>query len=127
MQRLSRTLALATALLACGGLARAVEYLPGGYIKTGDGTRVKKVALMSVDVYDITHSMKEVPSPVSKQAVIEADVDKKFDWVMRRNVDGKRLQDAMREAYRRNGYTDTQKVEQFLTPFRNGLSDGAQV
>ncbi len=125
--KLSRILGVAVAVLACATFARAVEYLPGGYIKTGDGTRVKKVAMMKVQVYDITHSMKQVPSPLTPEAVIDADVDKKFDWVMLRGVDAKKLEETMRDAYHKNGFNDDAKINQFLAPFRGGLSEGAQV
>ena len=128
MSMLKRTIVL-WSVLALPGLAAAytLQTLPGGYYKTGEGTRQKKVAFMKVKVYDITHSMKQVPANSTREAIIDADVDKKFDWQMLRHVDEKRLSNALREAYKMNGYADDARVEKMIQPFRGGLKKGEHV
>ena len=53
----------------------------------------------------------------SKQAVIDADVDKKFTWRMLRDVDSKKIQKALQEAFQLNGYGDGGKIGQFVGAF----------
>jgi len=48
----------------------------GDWVTTGSGTRVKKIAFVSVNVYSITHQMKNPPATKSAQAIIDADVEK---------------------------------------------------
>jgi hypothetical protein len=128
MSMLNRTILLCS-VLALPGLAaaRSLQPLPGGYYKTGEGTRQKKVAFAKVDVYDITHSMKQVPSNPTREAIVDANVDKKFDWDMLRNVDGKRISNALRDAYKLNGYADDARVEKLVQPFQGGLKKGDHV
>jgi hypothetical protein len=71
--------------------------------------------------------MKQVPSPATQQAIVDANVDEKFDWRMLREVDGPRLAGAMRDAYRMNGQPPDQRVESFLAPLQQGLPEGAVV
>src|SRR5207248_2008625 len=83
-------LATHVALFALGLFAvpaSALERDRDGYFHTGDGIRVKKVAFIHVKVYAIDHYMKDLPAQKSKQAVIDADVDKRFSWKMLRSVD----------------------------------------
>ncbi len=68
-------------------------------IHTGDSVRVKSVGPFTAKVYAIRHDMKEKPAQKSKQAVIDADVDKKFTWTMLRDVDSPKIQKALREAF----------------------------
>jgi hypothetical protein len=87
-------------------------------IHTGDAVRTKSVGPFTAKVYAIRHDMKEKPAAKSKQAVIDADVDKKFTWRMLRDVDSKKIQKALSEALAMNGMTDAGKVGQFVGAFK---------
>jgi hypothetical protein len=89
----------------------------GGWIHTGDAVRTKSVGPFTAKVYSIRHDMKERPASKSKPAVIEADVDKKFTWRMLRDVDSKKIQKALQEAFALNGYGDGGKIGQFVGAF----------
>ena len=65
-------------------------------IYTGDAVRTKSVGPFTAKVYAIRHDMKERPATKSKQAVIDADVDKKFTWRMLRDVDSEDPEGALR-------------------------------
>src|SRR5258706_10705222 len=69
-----------------------------GWFMTGVSMRTKSVGPFTAKVYSIRHDMKEKPATKSKQAVIDVDVDKKFTWQMLRDVDSKKIQNALREA-----------------------------
>jgi hypothetical protein len=94
---------------------------------TGSGVRVKKVAVISVDVYAISHFMKDLPATKSKQAVIDADTGKKFVWTMKRDVDKEKIQNALKEAFAMNGYGDAGKIGQFIAAFSGDLKEKAGV
>lgn len=86
-------------------------------IHTGDAVRVKSIGPFSAKVYAIRHDMKERPAQKSKQAVVDADVDKKFTWKMLRDVDSSKIQKALREAFAMNGYTDAARIGSFVGAF----------
>lgn len=86
-------------------------------IHTGDAVRVKSVGPFTAKVYAIRHDMKEKPATKSKQAVIEADTDKKFTWKMLRDVDSSKIQKALREAFAMNGFGDQGRINQFVGAF----------
>lgn len=115
-------LALGAAALAAN--ASALERGRDGYFHTGDGVRVKKVAFMSFKVYSIDHYMKDLPQQKSKQAVIDADVDKRFSWKMLRTVDAGKIQNALREAFAKNGYGDSGKIDAFVGSIGKELKEG---
>lgn len=96
----------------------ASSALADGWIHTGDSVRTKSVGPFTAKVYAIRHDMKEKPSAKSKQAVIDADVDKKFTWRMLRDVDSKKIQKALTEALQMNGATDATKIGQFVGAFK---------
>ena len=87
-----------------------------GWIHTGDAGRTKSVGPFPAKVYSIRHDMKEKVAK-SKPAVIDADVDKKFTWRMLRDVDSKKIQKALQEAFALNGYGDGGKIGQFVAAF----------
>lgn len=91
--------------------------LADGMIHTGSAVRVKSLGLFSANVYAIRHDMKERPAQKSKQAVIDADVDKKFTWTMLRSVDSDKIQKAMKEAFEKNGFNDGGRIGQFVGAF----------
>lgn len=106
---LSALVALAVSLPA-----RALDKGADGFYMTGSGTRVKHVAFITANVYDVWHYAKELPSAKSRQAVIDLDADKKFVWRMKRDVDADKIKNALSEAYALNGYGDKGKIGQFL-------------
>lgn len=107
--------------------AAALERDPDGYYHTGEGVRIKKVAFINVKVYAIDHYMKDLPPSKSKQAVIDADVDKRFSWKMLRTVESEKIKNALREAFAKNGYGDSAKINSFLGSFGKELKEGDQV
>src|SRR5215813_15584961 len=122
-----RTL-LAVAALALFALpASALERGNDGYFHTGDGIRYKKVAFIHVKVYAIDHAMKDLPSQKSKQAVIDADTDKRIHWKMLRTVDAEKIRNALREAYAKNGYNDSAKIGSFVDSITKELKEGDSV
>ena len=122
-----RTL-LAVAALALFALpASALERGSDGYFHTGDGIRYKKIAFINIKVYEIEHAMKDLPQQKSKQAVIDADVDKKFSWKMLRTVDAEKIRNALREAYAKNGYGDAGKINAFVDSITKELKSGDNV
>jgi hypothetical protein len=108
-------------LLASALLALAVTAAPSAFadpmIYTGDAVRTKSVGPFTAKVYSIRHDMKEKPESKSKQAVIDADVDKKFTWRMLRDVDSTKIKKALSEALQLNGFTDAGRTAQFVGAF----------
>jgi len=92
----------------------------GQMIPTGSAVRTKSLGPLTVRVYLITHSMAEKPSQKSPQAVIDADVDKQFAWYMQRDVDADKIKNALRDAFKLNGYGDAAKIEPFVAAFGKG-------
>jgi hypothetical protein len=90
---------------------------------TGSSVRVKTIAVVDVNVYAISHYMKQLPPAKSKQAVIDMDTGKKFVWTMKRDVDQEKIQKALREAFAMNGYTDSAKIEQAVGAFKADLKE----
>ncbi len=86
-------------------------------IHTGDAVRTKSVGPFSAKVYAIRHDMKDKPATKSKQAVIEADVDKKFTWRMLRDVDSSKIKKALTEALQMNGWNDAGRSASFTGAF----------
>jgi hypothetical protein len=107
--------------------AQALERDRDGYFHTGDGIRYKKVAFVNVKVYAIDHYMKDLPPQKSKQAVIDAEVDKSFRWKMLRSVDAEKIRHALREAYAKNGYNDAAKINPFVDSITKELKEGDAV
>jgi hypothetical protein len=120
----------AVVLLLSSGVASSaigLERDHDGFFHTGDGVRVKKIAFVKIKVYAINHYMKELPPQKSKQAVIEADVDKRFVWKMLRNVEASKIKSALREAYAANGFTEATKIESFVNALNRDFKEGDEV
>lgn len=115
-------LAVVFVLLLAGSGARADDWT-----LTGSAIRVKRVAIVDVNVYAISHYMKSLPPAKTKQAVIEMDTGKKFVWTMKRDVDQEKIQNALKDAFAMNGYTDGGKIGQFTGAFRSELKEKGQV
>jgi hypothetical protein len=86
-------------------------------IYTGDAVRTKSVGPFTAKVYSIRHDMQTRPETKSKQAVIDADVDKKFTWRMLRDVDSTKIKKALTEALQLNGFNDAGRTGQFVGAF----------
>lgn len=114
-------IAALAALIVAAMPLRAEEW-----IHTGSSVRVKTIAFVDFDVYEISHFMKQ-PSAKSKQAVINADVPKKFAWKMLRDVPKDKIQDALTGAFAMNGYNDSAKIRSFMSAFSGELKEGAKV
>jgi hypothetical protein len=107
------------AMISLSSHARADAPAPDkdGYILTGSGVRSKSIAFVSVDVYGIRHDIKAPLPAKSKQAMIDADQDKKFSWSMRHDVDSEKIQNALKDGFKLNGYTDGGKISRFVSAF----------
>jgi Chalcone isomerase-like len=106
--------------------AFALDRGADGWFHTGDAVRVKKI-VFNFDVYAIGHDMKELPPAKSKQAVIDMDTDKRFTWRMLRDVEHEKIQDALKEAFTMNGYSDQSKIGPFIGAFSGDLKKGQSV
>jgi hypothetical protein len=124
MRRLAIAIALSTLTFAESALALQPD--GSGWYHTGDAVRQKSV-IVTVNVYQISHDMKCLPSAKSKQAVIDADCDKRFTWKMMRDVGKDKIVDAMREAYKNNNYNDQGKINQALGAFSAEFKENAYV
>lgn len=104
--------------------AYALEPGKDGFFQTGAGTRSK----LGGKTYDIFHSIKQLPAVRSRQALIDADVDKRFSLVFRAVplllkpiVGGSawpkdKIQGSFREGFAANDYTVKEKIDRFLSP-----------
>jgi len=123
---LRRLVLLILTLLTVAGTASALQPNAEGWYHTGDAVRQKTVVFVTANVYSIGHDMKCVV-PKSKQAVIDADCDKRFTWTMMRDVDKGKIVNAMREAFQMNGYGDQAKINAALAAFSADFKEHAQV
>jgi hypothetical protein len=105
----------------------ALEPGADGFYKTGSGVRVKTVVFVDVNVYRISHYMKQLPASKSKRAVIDMETDKKFVWTMMRDVDQEKIKTALTDAFAMNGYSDTAKISRFMGAFSGELKEKASV
>ena len=122
-----RTMLAVAALALLAMPASALERGSDGLFHTGDGIRYKKIAFINIKVYSIDHAMKDLPAQKSKQAVINADVDKQLHWKMLRTVGAGKIRDALREAYAKNGYNDAAKIGSFVDSITKELKEGDSV
>lgn len=127
--RIDRRTALAFGLTAIllPSAAFALERDERGWYTTGNGIRKKKVGPFSVQVYAITHFMRELPPARSKAAVIAMDTDKAFVWNTLRELEVSQITNALRDAYAMNGYGDRAKIDQFLAAFTKPAPKGTNV
>jgi hypothetical protein len=116
-------LALGLALFAAAP-ALALDKGADGYYHTGDGIRVKTIAFVNFKVYAIGHDMKQLPDTKSKQAVIDLDTGKRFTWRMMRDVEPSKIQNAIKEAFAMNGFSDAGRIGQFVGAFTGDLKEG---
>lgn len=115
--KFSMFLATVVALVALASSALADDWVTTGY-----GVRVKSIAFIDVNVYSISHQMKGTLPAKSKQAVWDADQDKRFVWQFLRDVPCEKVQKAMRDGFAMNGYTDQGKINTYA-----GACNGAEM
>jgi hypothetical protein len=127
MNPLRTLVTIAILLFGVASPAFALEPGKDGWYNTGDGVRTKTVAIITAKVYAIRHDMKGPLPAKSKQAVIDADVDKRFSWYMLRDVEGEKIQKALRDAFAMNGYGDQGKIGQFVGAFSKELKEKGSV
>lgn len=88
-----------------------------GMILTGTALRTKSIGFVNYKLYVISHYIAEKPATKSKQACIDADVNKQFVWKLRNTLPSEKVKKALSEAFAQNGYTDQGKIGQFLGAF----------
>lgn len=97
------------------------------FVTTGSGIRVKKIAFVSVKVYSITHQMKNPPASKDAQAIINADVDKRFTLKLLRDVEAEKIANAIKEAFDRNGYTNKANIDTFSSVLTGDIKEGGTI
>jgi len=127
MQLRRRQLPLFLSVLVALFLFGAGALAEGDWKHTGTGIRVKTVVLVDVNVYQISHFIKGEVAEKTKRAVIDADIDKKFEWKMKRDVDHEKVVSTLRDAFAMNGYTDSAKINKFVSAFSAELKENAKV
>lgn len=105
----------------------AGSLLADDWTLTGSGTRVKTVVFVDVNVYDISHYMKQLPPAKSKQAVIDMETGKKFVWTMRRDLPQEKVVKAIKDAFAMNGYADQAKIAKYVGAFSTELKEKSHV
>ena len=126
---MKKTSAIVSALvaLAISLPALALDKGADGFYLTGSGTRVKKVAFITANVYDVWHYAKDLPASKSRRAIIDLDADKKLIWRMKRDVDAEKIKTALADGYAKNGYGDKGKIGQFLAAVNAELKENAVI
>ncbi len=112
----ARAGASAAALLGClliAPPAPAVQPSRDGWFLTGSATK----GAASKD-YTLVHEMRALPALKTRRGVIDADVDKRFVWHVRRDLPCAGLKAALRADFARNAYTRSAEI----TPFVNACS-----
>ncbi len=125
--RLVRSKLVVFMALVAAMLLGATSGLADDWKHTGTGVRVKTVVVVDVDVYEISHYMKELPASKSKQAIIDAETGKKIVLKMLRDVDKDKMIQALRDAYALNGYTDRAKIDQAMGVVTGELKENTKV
>lgn len=97
------------------------------YTTTGFGIRVKKIAFVSVNVYQITHQMKDVPANRSASEMINADTDKRFYLKMKRDVDAAKIGAAFNDAYTLNGYSNKANQQTLFGVLKGDLKENETI
>jgi hypothetical protein len=112
-----KILLLSLIMVATGLFSQAKDFTV-----TGSGVRVKKVAFVSVNVYNITHAMKDVPAKNAAE-IIAADTDKKFTLKLMRDLDAEKIANAIKDAFTANGYTNSANINSFSAVLTGDLKE----
>ncbi len=105
----------------------ASEITANDFVTTGSGIRVKKIAFVSVNVYSITHQMKNPPASKNAQEIINADVDKRFTLKLLRDVEAEKIATAIKEAFANNGYTNKANIDTFSSVLTGDIKEGGTI
>jgi Chalcone isomerase-like len=98
-----------------------------GFYHTGSGVSTKTVLIANVKLYAIRHDMKCLPKEKTAQAIIDADCSKRFSLRTLRDMEGDRMQAALREGFKLNGFTDAAKIDQFVVGLKGDLKEGTGI
>ena len=90
---------------------------PDGFVRTGQGIQTASHWPFTIEVFTIAHDIKALPEQKTRQAMIDADVDKRFSLRMLREVEAAKLRAGLRDGYKRNGYADNERIDRFLAGF----------
>jgi hypothetical protein len=85
-----------------------------GMIFTGEAVRVKSAGAVSVNIYSMRHYIKEKPATKSRQAIIDADVDKMAMLKMLRTIEAPKIKKGSQDAFELNGFKDTARIDRYL-------------
>ncbi len=127
MQLRRRQLPLFLSVLAALFLLGAGAFAADDWKITGTGIRVKTVVFVDVNVYQISHFIKGDLAEKTKAAVIAADISKKFEWKMKRDVDHEKVVQTLRDAFAMNGYGDSAKINKFVSAFSAELKENSKI
>lgn len=120
MKTMINSIILAISLLIVGmDLAAQAK----DYTTTGSAIRVKKIAFVNVNVYQITHQMKDIPATRSAQEFINAETDKRLILKMKRDVDSAKIVAAINDAYALNGYSNKANQDTFSSVLTGDLKE----
>ena len=117
-------LAFAVVVVAMPIGALAAPPGPDGYFRTGEATQTANHWPFTIDVFSIAHDVKQLPTAKTRQAMIEVEVDKRFVMRMLRDVDADKLRSGLRDGYKRNGYSDSARIDRFLAGLAGTLPKG---
>jgi len=111
---MKRILLLALPILSVP--AFAAEFSADGYYHTGDGIQTAAHWPFTLELFSVAHDTKELPASKTRKAMIEMDADKRLTLRMLRDVPTEHLKMGLQDRYQLNGYSNTEKIHQFLTP-----------
>jgi Chalcone isomerase-like len=98
-----------------------------GFYHTGSGVSTKTVLIANVKVYAIRHDMKCLPKEKTAQGIIDATCSKRFSLRTLRDMEGDRMQAALREGFKMNGFTDAAKIDQFVAGLKGELKENTGI
>jgi hypothetical protein len=111
-------------VVLASSVALAAQRNADGYYRTGAAIQTANHWPFTMNVLSIWHETKELPSPKSRQAMIELDADKRFAMRTLRDLEGDKLRGGLREGYHRNGFTDDAVIASFLSALPSTLPSG---
>ncbi len=120
MKKMISSIVLGISLLVLG---MEISAQAASFTTTGSGVRVKKIAFVSVNVYAITHQMKDVPATRSASEFINAETDKRLILKMKRDVEAAKIVTAINEAYALNGYSNKANQDSFSSVLTGDLKE----
>ena len=120
MKKMIKLIVIAISFLLLG---MEVFSQAANFTTTGSAIRVKKIAFVSVNVYAITHQMKDIPEARSAAEFINAETDKRFILKMKRDVDSAKIVTAINDAFGLNGYSNKANQDTFSSVLTGDLKE----